>query len=91
MTKQLDKYRSEIDQIDHQLVDLLEKRFKQVELVSQYKKEHNLAVLDTSREEQVLQKIAEMTKDKEKTSYLQSIFKEIMHQSRNWQHEDRKD
>lgn len=91
MTEQLENYRKQIDAVDGQLIELLEKRFDVVALINDYKKEHGLKVLDSSREEQVLAKVVAQTKDEDKAKYLKEIFKEIMHQSRNWQHENRKE
>lgn len=88
---ELNKYRKEIDEIDQQLVSLLEKRFNVVEQVNDYKKENGLAVLDSNREQQVLAKIAAQVTAADKAVYIEEIFKEIMRQSRNWQHADRKD
>lgn len=89
MSKQLDEYRAEIDKVDAQLVSLLEERFKVVAKISDYKRKHKLAVLDSNREKQVLNKIAAKA-EAGKEVYLKEIFKEIMRQSRNWQDKNRK-
>ena len=50
MTSQLETLRQEIDSIDAQIFDLLEQRITVAKQIGAYKKEHELAVLDSSRE-----------------------------------------
>ncbi len=63
MTK-LDEYRIEIDEIDRELVQLFEKRMETVLKVANYKKENGMEVLQSSREEVVLQKAVDNLNDK---------------------------
>ena len=51
MTNQLETLRQEIDSIDAQIFDLFEQRIAVAKQVGAYKKEHELAVLDFSRED----------------------------------------
>ena len=50
MTSQLETLRQEIDSIDAQIFDLFEQRIAVAKQIGAYKKEHELAVLDSSRE-----------------------------------------
>ena len=50
MTNQLETLRQEIDSIDAQIFDLFEQRIAVAKQIGAYKKEQNLAVLDSSRE-----------------------------------------
>ena len=50
MTNQLETLRQEIDSIDTQIFDLFEQRIAVAKQIGAYKKEHELAVLDSSRE-----------------------------------------
>ena len=50
MTNQLETLRQEIDSIDAQIFDLFEQRIAVAKQIGAYKKEHELAVLDSSRE-----------------------------------------
>ena len=56
----LNDLRTEIDEIDRQIVDLFCKRMEISVKVSQYKIENGLPVLDASRERKKLAKISEM-------------------------------
>lgn len=51
MTNQLETLRQEIDSIDTQIFDLFEQRIAVAKQIGAYKKEHELAVLDFSRED----------------------------------------
>ena len=51
MTNQLETFRREIDSIDAQIFDLFEQRIVVAKQIGAYKKEQDLAVLDSSRED----------------------------------------
>lgn len=51
MTNQLEMLRQEIDSIDAQIFGLFEQRVTVAKQIGAYKKEHELAVLDFSRED----------------------------------------
>jgi len=51
MTNQLETLRQEIDSIDKQIFDLFEQRITVAKQIGAYKKEQDLAVLDSSRED----------------------------------------
>jgi chorismate mutase len=53
----LDEYRKQIDQIDDNILELLAQRFKVVEQVARFKKANNMAALQSSRWNQVLDKL----------------------------------
>ncbi len=55
----LKELRTEIDQIDHQLVDLFCQRMKIAEQVAEYKKEHNMPVFVPGREREKLLEVAQ--------------------------------
>lgn len=50
MTNQLETFRREIDSIDAQIFDLFKQRITVAKQIGAYKKEQDLAVLDSSRE-----------------------------------------
>ena len=54
--KDLSKARDEIDNIDTQIIKLFEQRMDIVKDVANYKIENNLPVLDSSRENMMLEK-----------------------------------
>ena len=52
----LDELRKQIDELDNQLMDLLAKRMRVCREIGQYKKEHNMTVLQTARYNEILEK-----------------------------------
>ena len=67
MLKQL---RDKIDELDNQIIELLEKRFKVTNKISTYKKGNNINVEDKNREQNILKKTKS---DKVKLTF-QKIF-----------------
>ena len=53
----LPEYRTEIDQIDNQILELLAQRIEVVKIIGQYKKTQNLPALDQNRWQAVLDKL----------------------------------
>ena len=51
MTNQLETFRREIDSIDAQIFDLFEQRIAVAKQIGAYKKEQDLAILESSRED----------------------------------------
>ena len=56
---ELKELRDEIDRIDDEMAELFEKRASIACQVAEYKRAHNMAVYQGSREEEVLQKVSE--------------------------------
>ncbi|MEW4354065.1 chorismate mutase [Streptococcus pneumoniae] len=81
----LEKIRQEIDQVDKDLVALLEKRMDLVSQVVAYKAKVGKAVLDSKREEEVLEKVAERVENKDYQERLVATFEAIMKESRAYQ------
>ena len=77
--------REKIDTIDQEIVGLLEKRLSAVSEVIAYKAQTKKAVLDTSREENVVENVAALVKDENYRETIVETFKDIMKQSRNYQ------
>lgn len=50
----LEELRGEIDEIDHEILDVIAKRMKVVEQIGQHKKENNIRILQTSRWEYII-------------------------------------
>ena len=61
----LAEIRKEIDQIDIDLITLLEKRMALVSQVALYKRQTGKAVLDTQREQIILEKVANSVQEKQ--------------------------
>lgn len=55
-TESIMQLRSQIDELDNQLIDLLSKRMRVCREIGQYKKEHNMTVRQASRYNEILEK-----------------------------------
>ena len=55
-TEGITQLRKQIDELDNQLMDLLAKRMRVCREIGQYKKEHNMTVLQTNRYNEILDK-----------------------------------
>lgn len=81
----LDCIREQINTIDSQLVELLEKRMELVDQVTAYKRATGKPVLDTSRENAVLERVGKLVQKDDYRSTIQATFSDIMTQSRAYQ------
>ena len=77
--------RKEIDEIDKELVDLYIRRMNCSARVAEYKREHNMPVLDASRERALLNKISELS-GSELEGYTRTLYSTILDLSRSYQH-----
>ena len=71
--KDLSKARDEIDNIDTQIIKLFEQRMDIVKDVANYKIENNLPVLDSSRENMMLEKNLKKITNEEYKKYYESM------------------
>lgn len=82
---ELKSLRDEIDVIDRQIAALLQQRMGVTYRVGQYKVRNNMNVLDTAREQQVLEAKAALSDDPAMQSALTTLFETIMSLSRKQQ------
>ena len=82
---ELEQLRDEIDQIDREMTRLFEKRMEIVDKVAQYKKKNNIPILNTSREEEVLEKNITYLQDKTLRDPLREFFISLMKISKDIQ------
>lgn len=82
----LDKYRKSIDEIDEKLLELYEKRMSVVLDVAKYKKQHNLPILNSNRENEVIEKQLSNLKNKDISPEVISLFGKIMSLSKDYEH-----
>ncbi|MFL2106459.1 chorismate mutase [Desemzia sp. FAM 23991] len=75
---ELEQYRKDIDAIDQELTRLFELRLNTVLKVGQYKKEHDLPVLDASREQAVIEKNISRLKDPQFEPQVTQFFQSMM-------------
>ncbi|MEB4616973.1 chorismate mutase [Enterococcus sp. E4-79] len=81
----LETLRHKIDMIDRELVALLEKRMDTVTKIGQVKKEENQAVYDAKREQQVLDKVVSLLKNKGYKETIKDTYVDLMKHSREYQ------
>ena len=85
LEESLETLRQKIDTIDRELVALLEKRMDTVTKIGQVKKEENQAVYDAKREQQVLDKVAKLLKNKGYKETITDTYVDLMKHSREYQ------
>lgn len=79
--------RNEIDKLDSEIVQLLEKRFDVVKEIAKFKIKNNIPVYDPERETQVLEKSLNNLENKEYFDEIEKIFKQIMASSKTYQNQ----
>ena len=87
MALDLDMIRKDIDQVDKKIVALLEKRLDLVSQLVAYKKESGKAILDTGREQAVLERVQSLVKNPDYKTTIRDSFADLMAQSRAYQKE----
>lgn len=85
--KDLSKARDEIDNIDTQIIKLFEQRMDIVKDIANYKIENNLPVLDSSRENMMLEKNLKKITNEEYKKYYFSVLKGFLEASKEMQKE----
>ncbi|MEK4554180.1 MULTISPECIES: chorismate mutase [Jeotgalicoccus] len=82
-----EELRKEIDQIDRELVQLVEKRMKVSTEIAEYKLANNIPVMDAQREKKVINKNISYLTDRTLDSYISEFSKHLMELSRRRQKE----
>lgn len=85
--KDLIKAREEIDLIDTEIIRLFEKRMDIVKDVAIYKISNKLPVLDSSRENAMLEKNINKIKNEEYKKYYEKVLKGFLEASKDMQKE----
>lgn len=83
----LEKQRQQIDQIDQELVQLMEKRFNIVLEIAKIKKELNIAIENQNREQIVINQAIEQLHDKKYSAAISLFFEDVMNRSKELQEE----
>jgi len=82
----LEELRVDIDKNDDLIMDILEIRMKIAEQIGQYKKEHNISILQSKRWDSILQKRTEIGFRKGLSNeFIETVFKAIHEESINHQ------
>ncbi|GAA0180766.1 prephenate dehydratase [Clostridium sediminicola] len=79
------EYRNEIDEIDKEIVKLFEKRMEVVINVAKYKLNNEIPILNSGRENIVIEKNKEYLNNNDLNDSLEEFFKNLMMVSRNYQ------
>ena len=78
MHKSLEDLRKEIDELDHQILDILAKRFSVVKQVGDLKTVKNLPIVDEKRREELLETLGQKAKQFGLSAdFIKKLFKEI--------------
>ena len=81
-TEGIHALRKQIDELDNQLIELLAKRIRVCREIGQYKKEHNMTVLQTSRYNEILDKRgAQGVLCGMSSEFIRSVFEEVHEES----------
>lgn len=81
----LEKQRKRIDEIDQELVRLFEERTNTVEEVAEIKLKNDMEVLDSGREQIVIEKVQGYLKNPELEDELSDLYNNILRISRGHQ------
>ena len=82
----LENFRKKIDDIDDMIVDLLASRMQVVKHIGEFKKQNNAIIYRPEREQYILNRLAERSKDTLLThSAIDAVFMEIFAISRNFE------
>ncbi|MBP7174745.1 MAG: chorismate mutase [Thermoclostridium sp.] len=85
MELNLNEIRIKINAIDEKLVKLFEERMETVSEVAAYKKQHNMEVLDSNREKDVIARAVSHLHNPELETYLRFFMDDLMTLSRQYQ------
>ena len=77
-------YRTQIDEIDRELIKKMEERMRISEKIAQYKDENGLRILDPVRERKLLDRVQEQSSP-DLAYYNRMLFSSIMEMSRDHQ------
>ena len=86
MKNELDEARSVINSVDSQMAKLFVERMRAAETVFEYKKEFGLPILDSRREEEVVEKNAALIEDGILKAYYIDYIRNLMSVSRAYQY-----
>lgn len=82
----LEELRAQIDKIDDSILDIFEKRMEIADQIGYYKKDHNIAILQTKRWDQILTKRIDMANGKGLSAeFINIVFRAIHEESINHQ------
>ena len=81
----LEKLRKKINCYDREMAELFEKRMHVSKEIGKYKKEHNLPVLNSEREKEVIAQNLALIQDEELREYYEKFINRILELSKEIQ------
>lgn len=81
----LEEARNIINDCDNEMIELFKRRMSAAKMVAEYKKENNLPILDSTREQAIIEKNVKLLNSKELEEYYLDFFKEMLTVSKNYQ------
>lgn len=84
---ELDSLRVKIEEVDQEILLLFEKRMEIIRKISQYKKLHNVAVVDLDRETTLINKYSKSLKNKDLSIYYHELLATFLKISKDYQKE----
>lgn len=81
---ELTEARKQINEIDDKIIQLLSQRLDICNEIADYKKAHNLPILNKARENEILARIT-LTADNGQAPYIAQVFQEIMTVAKDYQ------
>ncbi len=83
----IENYRSQIDLIDHEMMELFKKRMGLSKLIGEYKKANQLPIFDEKREHEILLKRKNLLNDEKLWPYYELFISQIFNLSKAYQRE----
>lgn len=84
---ELNQLRKMINEIDSELISIFKKRLKISKDIGNYKKENNLEIYDSNREQEIIEKFLSLAKKDEKI-YIEQFLQTLMDISKEVQEEE---
>lgn len=81
----LDEAREIINSCDKEIIELFKKRMSASKMVALYKYENNIDVLDSKREDIIVEKNIKLLNDANLEEYYLEVFKSILKTSKDYQ------
>ncbi len=81
----LETAREIINSCDKEMIELFKKRMAASKMVAEYKKENNLPILDSKREEIIINKNIDLLNNEELENYYLEFFKSLLKVSKDYQ------
>ena len=85
MQQKLNELRAELDDINAELADLLERRFEITDEIGELKRDNSAPVRDRTRELAILERVTAQLTDKDKAEDVGAVFEAVFAASRRRQ------